>query len=73
LLGFNIGVELGQLAIICAIFPFFFLLRRTAIYGWIMRGGSVALIALALLWMFERALNFNIPIMGIVRKVLGMA
>jgi hypothetical protein len=73
LLGFNIGVELGQLAIICVIFPFFFLLRRTAIYGWIMRGGSVALIALALLWMFERALNFNIPIMGIVRKVLGMA
>ncbi len=72
LLGFNIGVELGQLAIICAIFPVFFLLRQRAAYGWIMRGGSVALIVLALIWLYERALDVNVPIMGIVRSVFGL-
>jgi hypothetical protein len=72
LLGFNIGVELGQLAIICAVFPVLFLLRRTAAYGWIMRIGSVGLIALALIWLVERALDMNIPILGIVRSVFGM-
>lgn len=72
LLGFNIGVELGQLAIICAIFPVLFLLRRTTAYGWLMRGGSVALIGLALIWLVERAFEINVPILGIVRSVLGM-
>ncbi len=72
LLGFNIGVELGQLAIICAVFPVFFLLRKTTAYGWIMRAGSLGLIVLAMIWLMERAFDFNVPILGIVRRVLGM-
>ena len=72
LLGFNIGVELGQLAIICALFPLLFLLRKTTAYGWIMRGGSLALIGLASIWLVERAFDVNVQIMGIVRRVTGM-
>ncbi len=73
LLGFNIGVELGQVAIICAIFPVLFFLRKTAAYAWIMRGGSIALIGLALIWLVERAFDFNVPIMGIARGIVGLS
>ena len=73
LLGFNVGVELGQLAIICVLFPVLFLLRKTALYGWIMRLGSVGLIALAMIWLYERALDVNVPIMKIVKQLTGMA
>ncbi len=71
LLGFNIGVEIGQIAIICLIFPVLFLLRRHKIYSWILRFGSMALIALAMIWVVERVLDVNVPIMGIVRSITG--
>ncbi|MEL6190031.1 MAG: HupE/UreJ family protein, partial [Myxococcota bacterium] len=55
LLGFNIGVELGQLAIIAAVFPVLFVLRRTPIYiPIVLRLGSALLIAMALFWFVER-------------------
>jgi HupE / UreJ protein len=73
LLGFNIGVELGQLAIICAVFPVLFLLRRTAAYGLIVRIGSIGLIALALLWVFERAFEFNVPVVPLLKSIVGAA
>jgi hypothetical protein len=72
LLGFNIGVELGQIAIICAIFPVLFLLRKQRVYMWILKFGSIALIAIALLWVFERVFEFNVPIGSTVRSVLGV-
>ncbi|MEQ9569581.1 MAG: HupE/UreJ family protein, partial [Longimicrobiales bacterium] len=62
LLGFNIGVELGQVAIILVAFPVLFALRKTALYDWIVKVGSWFLIAVALLWFFERALDFNVPL-----------
>jgi HupE / UreJ protein len=73
LLGFNIGVELGQLAIISALFPVLFLLRRTVAYGWIMRGGSIALIGLALIWLYERAFDVNVQLLGIAKRLFGIA
>lgn len=66
LLGFNIGVELGQVAIICVAFPVLFLLRKTPLYRWILRLGSWFLIAVALLWMFERMFDFNVPLVPLV-------
>lgn len=62
LLAFNIGVELGQIAIIALAFPILFLLRKHPIYNWILKIGSWFLIAVALLWFFERALDFNVPL-----------
>jgi hypothetical protein len=56
LAGFNLGVELGQLAVVVAVFPFLLALRRS----FVMRNAvtvtaSVACGALALVWLVERA------------------
>jgi hypothetical protein len=55
LLGFNVGVELGQLAIVGLFVPVAFWLRATALYrrGTLM-GGSTAIALLAALWSFQR-------------------
>jgi hypothetical protein len=58
LVGFNFGVELGQLALVAAFVPLAFALRRTLMYRrFILSGGSLAIAALALIWFVERALD----------------
>jgi hypothetical protein len=60
LLGFNVGVELGQLAIVVLFLPLAFSLRRTRFYRRaVLIGGSALIAALASLWFVERA--FGIP------------
>jgi hypothetical protein len=55
-IGFNIGVELGQLAIVAALFPLLFVLRRQPLYvPVVLRGGSIVLMLVAGAWFFERA------------------
>lgn len=71
LLGFNVGVELAQVAIILAVFPLLFLLRERRAYPWILRVGSAGLIAIGLLWAAERALGFNVPLETIARGAVG--
>jgi hypothetical protein len=62
LFGFNLGVELGQLAIVAAFLPFIFLLRRTGGYRhWLMPAGSLAVAGVATLWLVERSLDVRIP------------
>ena len=57
LLGFNVGVELGQLAVVALLLPLALLLReRTAYRRWIVPGGSGAVAVLALVWCVERSL-----------------
>lgn len=70
LLGFNVGVELGQIAIIALAFPVLFLLRKTRLYRWILVLGSIGLIAVALLWAAERSLGFNVPLGPIIRSLV---
>jgi hypothetical protein len=72
LLGFNLGVEIGQVAIIAALFPLLFYARRLRAYDLVLRTGSVALIAIGLLWLAERSFDFNIPLVTIARSVLGL-
>jgi hypothetical protein len=72
LLGFNFGVEVGQVAIVAAIFPVLFLVRRLRFYNPMLRTASVGLIAIGLLWVAERALGFNVPLVPIARAVLGL-
>jgi len=58
LAGFNVGVELGQLAIVAAFLPVAFWLRRTWSYrGLVLAGGSTAIAAIAVVWFAERALD----------------
>lgn len=64
LLGFNVGVELGQMAIVLAFLPLAFLLRETALYStFVFRFGSIAVGVVGALWAVERA--FNVRILGI--------
>lgn len=56
LFGFNLGVEIGQVAIIVAVFPVLFLFRHLSLYRTlILRFGAVALIGIAMFWFVERA------------------
>ena len=54
LLGFNVGVEIGQLVIIAIIFPFLFLIRNSRYYPKILVYGSIFLIVVSLYWAVER-------------------
>ncbi|ANO53359.1 HupE/UreJ family protein [Woeseia oceani] len=56
LVGFNIGVELGQLAIVAVFLPFAFWLRDTRFYRFgLLYGGSGAVCIVSLFWIWGRA------------------
>jgi hypothetical protein len=61
LLGFNLGVEAGQLLIVAAFLPIAFGLRHTLLYRRVvMIGGSAAIAAIAAAWMAERWLDVEL-------------
>jgi hypothetical protein len=61
LVGFNLGVEAGQLAIVAVFLPAAFLLRRTWLYRRMVFIGGSALIALvASVWLLERSLDLRL-------------
>ena len=63
LVGFNLGVEGGQLVIVALFLPLAFALRRTAFYRRaVMVGGSLVIAALAGVWLVERA--FELKLIG---------
>jgi hypothetical protein len=58
LIAFNLGVEVGQLAVVLAVMPVAYLLRSTAFYRrGVMPWGSSAIAALALVWFVQRAVG----------------
>jgi hypothetical protein len=64
LVGFNLGVEAGQLAIVAAFLPLAFAARHSWAYRRIVLvGGSAAIALLALLWLVERAFDLD---MGLI-------
>lgn len=68
LLGFNVGVELGQLVIIFMIFPILYLIRKTKAYPKILVYGSVVLIIISLYWFTERAFDINMGVEDYIRR-----
>ncbi|MEW6688904.1 MAG: HupE/UreJ family protein [Pseudomonadota bacterium] len=61
LVGFNLGVEAGQLAIVSAFLPVAYALRATWAYRRLMLGGGSALVALlAGVWLVERAFDVKL-------------
>ncbi len=61
LVGFNVGVELGQLAIVVAFLPLAFVLRRSLFYRrGVLLAGSLLIALIACAWFLERA--FQIPV-----------
>ncbi len=56
---FNVGVELGQVVIVMALFPLLFFLRSRPVYvPLVLRGVSAALIVIAGIWFIQRAFGF---------------
>lgn len=61
LVGFNLGVEVGQLAIVAVFLPVAFALRHTWLYRHvILFGGSIAIVCLAMIWLVERAFDLKV-------------
>jgi len=61
LVGFNLGVEAGQLAIVALFLPLAYALRRTVLYRQGVRiGGSLLIALLAGIWFAERAFNLKL-------------
>jgi hypothetical protein len=62
LVGFNVGVEVGQAAIVVAFVPIAFWLRRTQLYRkGVLTGGSLLIALIAAYWFAQRALDFQGP------------
>ncbi len=54
--GFNLGVELGQLAIVMVFLPMAWLLRSTLFYRWVVvAGGSFVIALLGVYWLLDRS------------------
>lgn len=70
LFGFNLGVELGQLAIVALCVPLILAIERLDLYPRaVMQVGSGAIAAVALLWLVERAFDLRLttlPLAGVL-------
>lgn len=61
LVSFNVGVELGQLAIVAGFLPLAYLIRQSWSYPrLVLTGGSLAVIAIALVWFSERVFDLQV-------------
>jgi hypothetical protein len=61
LVGFNLGVEVGQLAIVTVFLPLAFGLRHTWFYRrLVLVGGSIVIAILASVWLVERAFDLKL-------------
>ena len=70
LLGFNLGVEIGQVVIIALVFPVLYLFRKNKFYPRFLVYASVFLIFVALLWLVERVFDINFIVDDIVIKFI---
>lgn len=60
LVGFNVGVEAGQMAIVAVFLPLAFALRRSAFYRrGVLLGGSLLIAAVAGAWLAERVFDLK--------------
>jgi hypothetical protein len=61
LIGFNVGVELGQLGIVAVFLPLAYALRRSWFYQTVtFKFGSVVVILIATAWMAERMFELKL-------------
>ena len=60
LAGFNVGVELGQLAIVAVFLPLAYLARKTWFYQQLMTTGSAVIALVAAVWLVERAFDMKL-------------
>lgn len=70
LLGRNVGIEIGQSAVVVLVFPALFLLRRTVVYRPFLTIAALALTVVSLGWAIERAFQTDLGIDAWVDPVL---
>jgi hypothetical protein len=62
LLGFNLGVEAGQIGMVALFFPVAFVARHTRFYQRIIFfWGSILIAAIGAVWLIERIFNLDLP------------
>ena len=67
LLGFNLGVELGQLTIVILLFPILFAIRRLAAYRQLLiPAAATVMILISTSWVVERSFDVDLPGVGTV-------
>ena len=73
LLAFSLGLAIGQIAIVVIALPLIWLFRRWSLYVPLgVRVGSVAMIALAGVWLLERTTAFEWDMRGTLAFVTGL-
>ena len=60
LVGFNVGVEIGQLCIVALVLPLAWSLRGTRTYRGAFAAGSLAIAAVAGIWLVQRAFDLSL-------------
>ncbi len=71
LLGRNIGIEIGQAAVVVLLFPALFMLRRTRFYRPFFIGASILMALVALVWMWERLFETDLGIDAIIDPIFA--
>jgi hypothetical protein len=71
LLGFNVGVEIGQVLIISAIFPVLYFLSKTRYYPKLMFWGGILLISISLYWFVERFFEVDFLIDNYIARAIS--
>ena len=73
LLGFNIGVEMGQLILVFVAFPFLYAIRSMVLYRrLVLPASAIGLIVIALYWFTERAFEIDLPAGAILNQLLAL-
>ena len=73
LVGFNVGVEIGQLTIVGVVVPILFVIRNAAFYSrLLMPIGATALILVSLYWFTERAFDVDFALRENLAAVVGL-
>jgi hypothetical protein len=69
ILGFNLGIELMQLAVIIAVIPWLLLLSRTSFYMIFRISGAILAIIAAIAWIIERLFEESNVVTDLITKV----
>ena len=73
ILGFNLGIELIQLAVVASVLPSLIVLARLPSYAWLRRGGALLAAVASLAWIAERVTGQLNPIAETIDAALGRA
>jgi len=70
LVGFNVGVEVGQIIIIAMVFPVLYFIRNLKIYPRFLIYSSVLLMIIAFYWIIERVFDVELPVGDYIYPVI---